>query len=333
MTDAIFDFLVKRMADPDTNWSVGSFGAIAEFTRDPEEPVAVVRDDTSLIAVTARGGIRIKPLAQMRLYASETAVGRNWNHRISLCLPQRSSAMGRRAVLTELGPDGQAFREEDKGGVLFDLGLNCLQIDALIRTRDPDLITLLRNHTGQSLLEPGNDAMAAILAANPHRVFAGQLGRIEVFQPVPPPDGKSPDGPHTHVLPKLLAHKRTHAATEPVPIGFVPCAHCYPPHPLKDEFGQSRLFNPEHHASFQAMLHAFGDPATVALKRRVVAAVAAGDGPAGADIPDSRLSRATVRVALRQLRARGEQSPALDAWMSAHDHLDEIDAIPEPSCS
>jgi hypothetical protein len=102
---------------------------------------------------------------------------------------------------------------------------------------------------------------------------------------------------------------------------------------LKDEFGQPRLFNPEHHASFQAMLHAFGDPATVALKRRVVAAVAAGDGPAGADIPDSRLSRATVRVALRQLRARGEQWPALDAWMSAHDHLDEIDAIPEPSCS
>jgi hypothetical protein len=165
MTDAIFDFLVKRMADPDTNWSVGSFGAIAEFTRDPEEPVAVVRDDTSLIAVTARGGIRIKPLAQMRLYASETAVGRNWNHRISLCLPQRSSAMGRRAVLTELGPDDQALRDEDKGGVLFDLGLNCLQIDALIRTRDPDLITLLRNHTGQSLLEPGNGAMAAILPA------------------------------------------------------------------------------------------------------------------------------------------------------------------------
>ena len=61
-----------------------------------------------------------------------------------------------------------------------------------------------------------------ILAANPHRVFISRLGRIEVYQPIPPPSGKSPEGPHTHVLPRLLKSGRTHPATEPVPEGWFP---------------------------------------------------------------------------------------------------------------
>jgi hypothetical protein len=81
---------------------------------------------------------------------------------------------------------------------------------------------------GRSVFEPGNPAMGVILAANPHRVFISRIGRIEVYQPIPPATGKSPDGPHTHVLPKLLRSKRSHPATEPIPDGWVPCAHFYP---------------------------------------------------------------------------------------------------------
>ena len=84
--------------------------------------------------------------------------------------------------------------------------------------------------------------MRIILAASPHRVFVSRIGRAEVYQPIPSANGKSPDGPHTHVLPKLLQHRRTHAATEPVPDGFVPCAHLYPRHPLKDAFGREKTF-------------------------------------------------------------------------------------------
>ena len=47
------------------------------------------------------------------------------------------------------------------------------------------------------------------------------MGRVEVFQPIPSPDGKSPEGPHTHVLPRLLAHGRLNAATVPVPDGWL----------------------------------------------------------------------------------------------------------------
>jgi hypothetical protein len=134
-----------------------------------------------------------------------------------------------------------------------------MQLNACIRT-DAEVAAALRAWTGRSLFEPGNGAMQVVLAANPHRVFISRLGRIEVYQPIPPPDGKSPEGPHTPVLPRLLCHKRTHAATEFVPVGFVPCAHLYPPHPARDPRGKRRPFCQDRHASFQNLLARLGNP-------------------------------------------------------------------------
>ena len=116
------------------------------------------------------------------------------------------------------GADDEALRERDRDAVLFDLGLGALQVDCCVRVADPEVAAQLRAHCGQPVFAA--PAMGIILAANPHRVFLSRLGRIEVFQPIPPPDGKSPDGPHTHVLPGLLRHRRTHAATEPIPDGW-----------------------------------------------------------------------------------------------------------------
>ena len=161
--------------------------------------------------------------------------------------------------------------------------------------------------------------MGVILAANPHRVFVTPLGRIEVFQPIPPPHGKSPDGPHTHVLPKLLLHRRTHAATEQIPDGWVPCAHLYPAHPARDALGRSRPFDPARHDAFQKMLRMFGDPRLVDLKARVVAAVAAGEDPSVVPVTEHRFVRTNVRVALRQLKAAQQELPSLAAWLAAHE--------------
>jgi hypothetical protein len=329
MTSPITRFLADRISDAETGWSIGSFGAIAEFVRDPDEPVELARNDRSLVAVTTRGGIRVAPPAETRPFASETAVGAGWNHRVALCLPSERCAMGRRAALTELGTDDQALRDQDKAEILFDLGLDCLQIDACVRTRDPDLLTQLRNAIGRSLFEPGNPAIAAILVANPHRVFLSRIGRIEVFQPIPAADGKSPQGPHTHVLPKLLAHKRTHAATEPTPDGFVPCAHIYPPHPAKDANGRARPFDTRHHDAFQALLREFGDPGLVMLKQRVAAAVAAGGSPSSVVVSDDRFARAAVRIALRQLHALDPSSSRLDGWMALGGAADEAQSEAE----
>ena len=168
--------------------------------------------------------------------------------------------------------------------------------------------------------------MRIILAANPNRVFVSRIGRAEVYQPIPPPGGKSPDGPHTHVLPKLLVHGRTHAATEPLPEGWIPCAHVYPAHPLRDQFGRKRTFRQEYHAAFQVLLERYGMAELVTLKRNVVDAVIAGRGPDTMAVPSDRFGRATVRIALRQLSAAEPSSPALIQWLSAHDRLDPLDA-------
>lgn len=320
----IHGFLADQVADASVQWSLGTFGAIAEFTRGAEEPVALARDDSSLSATTARGGVRIDLSTDIRLHASESAVGESWSHRVALCLAADRCAMNQRATLTELGSDGEALRGADRGAVLFDLGLACLQLDACIRSADQELIAQLRKHVGRSVFEPGNPAMNVILENHPHRVFVARLGRIEVYQSIPPPNGKSPEGPHTHVLPKLLAHGRTHAATEPVPDGFVPCAHLYPPHAAKDGMGRALQFDAGRHAAFQEILQTFGDPDAVALKRRVVAAIAASESPSALPTRSGRFARATVRVTVCQLKAEGADWPALKAWIAAYDASSEM---------
>jgi len=317
MIAAAIDLLQREISNPDTQWSLGTFGAIAEFSRDPDEPVRLSQSPDAVTAVTPRGGIALKPHASIRPFASEGITKAGWNQRIALCLPRDDCAMNQRVALTEIGPDHQAPREEDREAVLFDLGLGALQADFCVRIGDRNLATRLRDHARRSLFEPGNPAMGMILAANPHRVFISRLGRIEVYQPIPPPSGKSPEGPHTHVLPRLLQSRRTHPATEPVPKGWIPCAHLYPPHPARDGLGEARPFEAAYHDAFQRMMAACGDPAALATKRRVVDAVLAGEPPTA--IASDRHGRISVRIALRQMKSQGHASEALSAWLASFD--------------
>jgi len=325
MSAAAIDLLQREISNPDTQWSLGTFGAIAEFSRDHDEPVRLIQSAEAVSAVTARGGIALKPHAAIRAFASEGITKTGWNQRVALCLSQDDCAMNRRAALTEIGRDHDAPREADRDSVLFDLGFAALQADFCIRIGDPVFAARLREHTGRAVFEPGNPAMGMILEANPHRVFISRIGRIEVYQPIPPPSGKSPEGPHTHVLPRLLKSGRTHPATEPVPEGLVPCAHLYPPHPARDGLGDARPFDATHHHAFQRMMAACGDPAALATKRRVVDAVLAGEPPTA--VAGDRYGRISVRIALRQMKSQGHASAALSAWLASFDSAapDEAD--------
>ncbi len=312
--------LAAHLADWAAHWSLGTFGALAEFSRDAAEP-ADLQNDPVLSVVTPRGGIRLAPRGDMRLFASEGVTKTSWSQRLALCLPADRCAMSGRCALTELGPDVEALRPADRGAILFDLGLGVQQVDVCIRVADEHLAAKLRACAGKSLFAADNPAMGLILAASPPRVFIGPLGRIEVEGPIPPPGGRSPEGPHTHVLPKLLAHKRTHSATEPIPPGFVPCAHLYPPHPLRDGLGREQTFDVRRLDAFQAILRRFGDPAALALKQNVTVAVRRGDDPAAFPVPYDRFARATIRVALRQLAATDGVSPALARWIAHYDRV------------
>jgi hypothetical protein len=316
--DEVTSLIRDELATVTTQWSLGTFGAIAEFLRDPDEPAELCDGPGRLAAITDRGGIDFGDLSQVRLLASETAVGQGWSHRIALCLPEAACTMNRRSVLTELGPDEAALRPQDRAGILFDMGLGTLQVDICIRTGDPALIATLRSVAGKSLFEPGNPAMGAIIAKGPHRVFIARAGRCEVYQPIPPADGKSPEGPHTHVLPQLLRGGRTHAATEPVPNGWVPFAHLVPAHPLKDAMARPRPWDGIAHERFQELLAATGDPELTALKQRLLDAIHSGSDPADFREPANKFARHTLRVMLRQLRA-GPKPPGLSRWLETFD--------------
>ena len=320
MAAAAIDLLQREIENPDTQWSLGTFGAIAEFSRDNDEPVRLMQSFAAVSAVTPRGGIVIRHDQRSRPFASESMTKTGWNQRIALCLPEYDCAMGGRIALTEIGPDREALRAEDRDAVLFDLGFSALQADFCVRIADPDAIAQLRQHAGRDVFESGNSAMGIILAANPHRVFISRLGRIEVYQPIPPPSGKSPEGPHTHVLPRLLKTSRTHAATEPVPPGWIPCAHIYPAHPARDGMGEARPFDALRHCSFQEKLAAYGDPDSLAIKHRVIGAVDAGEPPS--ELACDRHGRTSLRIALRQMKAEGRASPVLPAWLARFDRAD-----------
>jgi hypothetical protein len=323
VTDDVFEFLTAQLREPSTHWNMGTFGAIAEFMRVRDEPVELKSSGESASAVTSRGAISLRRDPEMRLVAYESTTRESWSHGVALCLSAQRSRMSGRKVLSELGADVEAPRREDRNGILFDLGLDVPQVDVCVRTSDPEVIAKLREGSGRPAFSHDSPAMGAILAASPHRVFMTKLGRVEVYQSIPAANGRSPDGPHTHVLPKLLQHKRTHAATEPIPEGLVPCGHFHPSHPVKDEFGQFRPFDFASHAAFQTMLNAFGNPHSNALKRQVRAEIAAAKEPSEIAPQTDRFARTTIRVALRQLAAESEKLPVISAWRAAYDRAAE----------
>jgi len=154
--------------------------------------------------------------------------------------------MGRGQVLTALGVDGDVLCARDREGILFDLGLDILHIDACVRSSDPGLITALRSRTGK-------------------------MG-------------------------------------------------------LRDQMGKARPFRQASHAAFQALLGQYGLPEQLTSKRHIVDSIMAGEGPEAVRLPDDRRARATIRVALRQLRATEHPSAALTAWLSTYDRRDPVDA-------
>ncbi|MHA6795942.1 DUF6925 family protein [Pseudonocardia bannensis] len=315
--DAPMRLLVSdQLADPAAGWGMGTLGALAEFARDSREPAS--RGPSSV--VTPRGGIQLVLPGGVVAVAYETPAGPDlhWHHAIAFCLPADAARRSVRTAVTELGPDGDAMRPQDAGAILFDLGLGTPTVDACVRTADPGLIAELRAAEGRSLFDPELGLAAVVAAHSPHRVFVTACGRIEVFTAIPPPGGRSPVGPHTHLLPHLLQQDRTHPATAPIPEGWVPAAHLYPAHPAADQAGRPLPFDAARHAAFQALLVEFGDPVLGAVKAGVIAAVRARRGPEGEYLPTHPPARATVAVALRQLARTDGTSAAFHAWRRQH---------------
>ncbi|MDR7038300.1 hypothetical protein J2X36_003059 [Methylobacterium sp. BE186] len=293
---AITDLLRARLADTDTAWSLGTFGAAAEFRRLPEEPT-VPLDDGRLGLVTPRGGIALSPPAETVPVAYETALGESWSHAVALCLPEEFGSATAHPGVTGLGPDTAALSPEDRDATLFDLGFGLPQCAVCLRTRDSEALDILGSAIGTPALDPQDPRLSRVPRGALTLVFAGPLGRIEVSVDA------GPDGPRAHVVTSVLRLQRTHAATAPIPAGLVPHAHMLPPHPCKDASGAALPFRMERHAAFQALLARWGDPQLFALKEHCL-----GRGERPDRIPD-RWTRSVEKVARAQAALLAENCP------------------------
>jgi hypothetical protein len=195
--DQIAELIHGALADPIRGWSMGVQGALAEFAVAGDERAEVRRSGRTVEAITAGGGIRLT-------ITDDTVAYRDGSDgRITLAVPRSALPAPSRRVRAEPADPG-ALRPEDEKAVLVDLAVGHSVAAFCVRTADPDLIAALRALEGHSWREVLDRAGHRLVATSPHRVVTGPLGRIEVYNPIPPQWHASPEGCHTHLLPRLL---------------------------------------------------------------------------------------------------------------------------------
>lgn len=315
MTIATFDLIADLASDPEQGWSIGSFGAIGEFVRDADEPATIRREAARIEIITPRGAMRVAPTQALTPVAwdSLSSDGESWGHHLAFCCPRLQTAA---RVIRDLGPDKDALRAEDRAGRLFDLGVGSGIVTMALRTGDAGLIAALEAHEGEPVLSVPA-IMAEVLRAQPHRVLLSPAGRIEVFQPIPPANGKSPTGPHTHLLAKLVPKDRPHSSNVPIPEKLQSALNLHHRSPWRTMLGERHDFVPATDAAFAPYLERYGLTDDQVVDRDIRALVDKGAAPEFADWPDNRRGRTKARIVLRRLAAAGNERVA--PWLAVYD--------------
>jgi len=321
--DLTFNQLDEFFSNSAHGWSMGSFGAIAEFTWDQGEYIQCFNDGR-VGRISPRGAIALNLHEKLKPIAYETLRkhSERWGQAIAFCLPEDIAKRQARKVLTEIGQDVLALQKSHQQHVLFDMGLDQSFVDVCIRTNDPHLITRLRQACGVSLFAKNNTVMQDIIQAGPTRVFITNIGRAEVYQPIG--IDKSPEGPHTHVLPKLLATKRTFSANTPIPAGWLPMLTLHAANPCVDKLGKAKPFELKTFRQFQACLQEWGARDYLAQKNACWEALAkqmpVDEFPKGIN----KQLRVAIRIAIRQYQhchydGSSEQQTYLNDWRLVFD--------------
>ncbi|MDB5873587.1 MAG: hypothetical protein JWQ07_3029 [Ramlibacter sp.] len=306
MSAALAEVLAQQLGLPTSSWSMGEFGALAEFHHVGTSSLRGLALDA------AEGSVAIDGI-HCTAIAYETISGRpgRWLHGLALCLPVREARMNQRRVITELGPDDGAIRPVERAGLLFDLGLGLTTVDFCVRSGDESLLQALRAAQGTSLLA-NRPLFERLQQASPHRVLVSRLARLEVRAAIPRAGEHSPPGPHTHLLPHLLNRRLVCSANIPIPPQLLPCIYLYPAHPMEDD-----AFDTERHDAFQQLMRGFGAADQLDAKQELQDAILRGDAPRGLRGARSRHGRLAMRATLRQLQAQGFPPSRLGPWEAA----------------
>ncbi|MBY4639905.1 hypothetical protein K6L44_07865 [Gluconacetobacter entanii] len=132
-------------------------------------------------------------------------------------------------------------------------------------------------------------------------------GRLEVYQPIPAPDGDSPLGAHTHLLPKLVRLKRPCSALDPIPEGWQPFLTLHPAAPFRPSDDDSHDYDQLADLSFLPLLEEFGMEEDLRVSGTFQAHVRQHGTPENLKIPATRRGRARMHIELLRMAARGHE--------------------------
>ncbi len=227
-TGAVADLVAWIVAAPDAEVgaiTMGTHGAVAEV---PLVGATVEVDDGTQVTVRHDEGRVVVDLgaSEVELWAVAPMEGASMAL-IAVCLPTPDPAPGE--AVRDLGPDTEACELVDRADRLFDLGIGHAAARFCVRSSAADVAALVDREIGR----PGLDALEAcgrdLAALSPARVVLTPVGRAEVTAPIPGPDGRSPDGAHTHVVLEDLALGVTTPPGITLPGGLLPAALLYLP--------------------------------------------------------------------------------------------------------
>jgi predicted Fe-S protein YdhL (DUF1289 family) len=223
-TKDIRSFVTETLR-PGGTWITGVLGAVAEFCLGEGEAYEIETDSNLVRVLSPRGAISFHIGENLRALSFGSMSGREI---IVLAMPRGEAKSFPGEGLVCLGPDRDAIRERARDEILYDFGLGRRTAGFGIRTACPDLIAQLDCANGLDWRQFLPSIGADIQRASPTRVVRNAIGRIEVFTAIPLPDGESPAGPHTHLLPAYLIEGSDVPSKIDMPEGYVACATYYP---------------------------------------------------------------------------------------------------------
>ncbi|MGB6176870.1 MAG: DUF1289 domain-containing protein [Methylocella sp.] len=204
----IAGFVAESLGQRSGTWALGCYGATAEFICDHNEPCGVSATGETITAISDRGALQLTIGEQVRALRLRADHARRGNRAIFLVVLKARATLPVATALTPLGRDEGAIRPECRNDPWFDLGLGRADLRFCVRSSATELRDKLSQASGLPLSDVLQAAGATIVKHSPARVIESPLGRAEIYTPIPPPGGQSPDGPHTHLLPGHLASGR-----------------------------------------------------------------------------------------------------------------------------
>ena len=205
----IMSFVLGTLQQRAGTWVTGCYGATAEFMISPEEACTLSAKESGITAITARAALRLQVGDHVRALQLRDDDAANGYRAIFLVVLKTRASLPATSTLTRLGPDGGAIEVGHRDQVLYDLGLGRSDVRFSVRTSHEGLMDSPERARGMALLRTLSTAGVELLRQSPTRVVESALGRIEVHTEIPAPGGKSPDGPHTHLLSNHLSTGRS----------------------------------------------------------------------------------------------------------------------------